>query len=316
MFVPKTPLDDQLHTHRDATFREVGAFGREVGWDIDFRQLDSGAPRIGARMLVGSHITVVGFRFGRAYHQRGFAPRDALNFGIPFEGSLDWHRNQVEVPQVLCFNGDSGFDAVSGAGFTGVTLSVPKNWLHETAAAFGMPVPDQVFDRRAGFAFMPSEATRKLTGQLRAVLTSGPRRFDTDWESDTTLELIAAALGDSKCNDTSTLNKRARAIKLALDFTDAHRGEAIRVRDICRETGVPWRTLDRAFRERFGVGPKAYLMRGRLCGARESLGGGPHDQRIVDVANAWGFWHMGQFARDYKRLFGELPSQTLDRGHT
>jgi len=29
------------------------------------------------------------------------------------------------------------------------------------------------------------------------------------------------------------------------------------------------------------------------------------------VANAWGFWHMGQFARDYRRLFGELPSDTL-----
>jgi AraC family ethanolamine operon transcriptional activator len=33
--------------------------------------------------------------------------------------------------------------------------------------------------------------------------------------------------------------------------------------------------------------------------------------RIADVANRWGFWHMGQFAADYRRQFGELPSETV-----
>ena len=32
---------------------------------------------------------------------------------------------------------------------------------------------------------------------------------------------------------------------------------------------------------------------------------------IRDIANRYGFWHMGQFAADYKKLFGELPSKTL-----
>jgi len=31
------------------------------------------------------------------------------------------------------------------------------------------------------------------------------------------------------------------------------------------------------------------------------------------MANRHGFWHMGQFAKDYKNLFGELPSQTLSK---
>jgi transcriptional regulator GlxA family with amidase domain len=35
--------------------------------------------------------------------------------------------------------------------------------------------------------------------------------------------------------------------------------------------------------------------------------------KIADAANAWGFWHMGQFAKDYRTLFGELPSQTRAR---
>ena len=35
--------------------------------------------------------------------------------------------------------------------------------------------------------------------------------------------------------------------------------------------------------------------------------------RVADVAAQWGFWHMGQFAADYRRRFGELPSETLRR---
>ena len=31
---------------------------------------------------------------------------------------------------------------------------------------------------------------------------------------------------------------------------------------------------------------------------------------IRDIANRYGFWHMGQFAADYKKLFGELLSKT------
>jgi AraC family ethanolamine operon transcriptional activator len=32
---------------------------------------------------------------------------------------------------------------------------------------------------------------------------------------------------------------------------------------------------------------------------------------VQDVAAAWGFWHMSQFATDYRKLFGLRPSDTL-----
>jgi AraC family ethanolamine operon transcriptional activator len=32
---------------------------------------------------------------------------------------------------------------------------------------------------------------------------------------------------------------------------------------------------------------------------------------VQDVAEAWGFWHLSQFATDYRRLFGKRPSETL-----
>ena len=34
---------------------------------------------------------------------------------------------------------------------------------------------------------------------------------------------------------------------------------------------------------------------------------------IIELAGVNGFWHMGQFAADYRRIYGQLPSETLNR---
>ena len=85
----------------------------------------------------------------------------------------------------------------------------------------------------------------------------------------------------------------------------------MKIQEICAFTGVASRTLERAFKEHFGMGPKAYQQRLRLNGARDALLAVGGDAVIADIANHWGFWHMGQFAKDYRALFGELPSETL-----
>ena len=45
----------------------------------------------------------------------------------------------------------------------------------------------------------------------------------------------------------------------------------------------------------------------------DAAGRDPSTTRVTDVANEWGFWHLGQFAADYRRHFGELPSETFER---
>ena len=59
--------------------------------------------------------------------------------------------------------------------------------------------------------------------------------------------------------------------------------------------------------------PKAYLQAQRLHGVRRELRVADTETVIADVAGRWGFWHMGQFAADYRRTFDQLPSETLLR---
>jgi len=77
-------------------------------------------------------------------------------------------------------------------------------------------------------------------------------------------------------------------------------------------TGVSDRTLEHAFRERFGITLKAYIRVHRLNSVNKILlQSDPSSTKINKIANSLGFWHMGQFAKDYQYYFGELPSATL-----
>ncbi len=97
----------------------------------------------------------------------------------------------------------------------------------------------------------------------------------------------------------------------ALEYLEAFPREAISVEQLCQVSACSMSTLERAFKEHFGVSPKRYLVISRLSGVRRTLLEGAQERSIGHIANDWDFWHMGQFAREYRQQFGELPSDTL-----
>ena len=76
--------------------------------------------------------------------------------------------------------------------------------------------------------------------------------------------------------------------------------------------GVPERTLRAAFQSCYGLSPVKYLRILRLHQARHLLLTHCPDQTsVTQIASEVGFWELGRFSRDYRKLFGELPSETL-----
>ena len=84
--------------------------------------------------------------------------------------------------------------------------------------------------------------------------------------------------------------------------------EALDVAALCVALGVPRRTLQYGFRAVLGVSPLQLLRCARLAAARRTLRRGGCG--VQDAAVRFGFAHFGAFARDYRTLFGELPSAT------
>jgi AraC-like DNA-binding protein len=64
-----------------------------------------------------------------------------------------------------------------------------------------------------------------------------------------------------------------------------------------------------------GTSPKHFLLMRRMQLARRDLGkADPKATTVTEVATRYGFWQFGQFAGQYKSIFGELPSVTLAGG--
>lgn len=111
---------------------------------------------------------------------------------------------------------------------------------------------------------------------------------------------------------TSTRSRRVTAIARACRFIDSRLGKPISLADLCRHCGVGVRTLEYGFRQLYDTTPIAFIKNQRLTRTHRLLTRA-HPASISETARRMGFTHMGQYAQDYRSLFGESPTMTLQR---
>lgn len=294
-------------------FPNVSALGELVGFELGFRQLDKGDPTVEATALVGKNVAATKMRFNCGFHQMGLPPAKMVTFGIPLVGLKNWFGREYRTSSILPFNHAGGIDGVSVQGFEAMTISTSADYLADVANTFRVSVPNWLLDPKPDFFIDRGKFTEHFRKLLNELLSDPAAELGQEFEDELVYTLLQASQNRRAQNDRSSYRQRARALDRALAYIADHQQEAITVRTMCSETLVPVRTLNRAFNERFGIGPKAYVNRSRLSAVREELLRSPPETKIIDIANRWGFWHLGQFARDYRALFGELPSQTAEK---
>ncbi len=104
-----------------------------------------------------------------------------------------------------------------------------------------------------------------------------------------------------------------RDLKRTIDYIRAHADQAITTEDLVAVSGVAGRTLYRHFRDVTGLSPMAYLRKVRFEQVRAELQQASPSHSITDLALKWGFRHAGRFSVEYRRIFGESPSETAGR---
>jgi AraC family ethanolamine operon transcriptional activator len=98
------------------------------------------------------------------------------------------------------------------------------------------------------------------------------------------------------------------------DYLQAYPNRVIQLSDLCQLTGSSARSVAHACQTILETSPMRYLKQLRLNQARILLREGTRDRTTVsECAHFAGFSHLGHFSADYRRMFGESPSQTLDR---
>lgn len=294
-------------------------------WDTDFRLLEGGAGSGELEAVVTRGSTIQRNRLGWKLHQRGAPPGRSFTFGLGVDAgqSLPWCGQHARDDWLLSFPVNGEYDSVSDASFHGYSLTFDEGLVRETARVLGGPsesepaLPTGVFN----FGRKRAEALRAMMRGIMRAARSGPdgevsEALANAIEQDL-LPAVLRALMRGHPAKPPTSRLRSIAVRRSTEFIEQAGGRPVTVRELCEVAGVSWRTLDYAFKDHFGVSPKRYLTVLRLNSAHQHLlASGPGERRVDRIGARWGFWHLGRFARDYRRLFGELPSETLQRART
>jgi AraC-like DNA-binding protein len=111
---------------------------------------------------------------------------------------------------------------------------------------------------------------------------------------------------------------RDRRLRRAQTYLLTQLEQPFRLSDLAEAMHCSGRSLQIVFAQVYGVGPREWFHVTRLNAVyRELRDRGAADTRIAEVAMRWGFNHLGRFSIEYRKLFGEKPSDTLERsrGH-
>lgn len=292
---------------------EPNQIANHTPWDLDFRQLSRGPAATSLSFRVGKTVTALSIAMQSDVHQNGEAPPAVITVGLPVQGTLSkWLGKEVPQNAMISFGSGQEFDGVSRAGFKAFTLSIPQDGVNRLAADFGIEVSVDVF--RPG-VFDLNDAmrpTKLLERKSMAFMAGDTPQVDLETEEDICLALLLTAVNSEMRHLTGPSRLRDLALRRALDLIEANTDQMLTVRKLCTESGASWPTLHRAFVEHFGIGPKSYLSNLRMTRVRSALLAADGDTGVTDIANSHDFWHMGQFASDYRKLFNRLPSEDLN----
>jgi len=180
------------------------------------------------------------------------------------------------------------------------------------------------------------DAPEKLTfeGPLSFEEGAGPSLFSTAWMfeeelgrpgasaswlitlRDTLLSglLLHARHTATPLLEAPPLRVAPGCVRRAEEFMAAHAAERISLADIVAAADVPERSLRAAFQASRGQSPMAVLRRHRMELARSQLAAPSPGTTVAQVVSALGLGNPGRFSIEYRKCYGESPSDTLDRG--
>ena len=290
--------------------------GEISGWDLDLRQLSRGSFNGEQHVLGLEHLQLMQVSFNRKLQQLGAPPEGYLAFGL-----LDHHchpftycGHEIGAEHVISFNQHDGFQAATHPGHHAYTIALSIEYLKEVSEFTG-----RGFDPEAEIApiFTPSARTNTWLTDTENLFARLKR--DGIQSSDTNLQNLQFELAYDVISAISTENNtlfpsgkgRRRVITRAIDYIEDNLDRDFSIQDLCIGSHTSWSTLGRAFKDEFGISPKDYILGSRLKHVRAMLRKPGQDTTVRDAATRWGFQHLSQFAKYYRAMFGELPSETL-----
>lgn len=294
-----------------------------VRWDHRLEQLGRGRFHGQIQFVDRDGLQLLDVSTNLDVRCRGARPPDTYTFSPIQQSNAKalWRGRSLRPGMINVVGPHHEMDHRTNGDYHHTAITVRRDLLDRASSALlGADAADLLGgDQAPQVDLRRSEAlAARLRADLRSLVSSGAAEPSPNGVGFDPSRLVAALLhtlaaGRIAGPFRTTPSHRRRVVREAEEFALAAPA-AVTVLQLCELTGVSERTLHYAFMEVTGLAPKAYLKTMRLNRVRAELTrASPGHDRIEAIARRHGFHRPGNFAADYRRLFGELPSQSLGR---
>ena len=301
-------------------FDDIDLFNHTIKeWDLQFLQLEKGKLKAGDIQFISP-----GFQLGyctadKKLEQTGTSPDGYWSFAFITGAPIIWKGIALLPDEVVVLRPGSEINGIGRSDFKVITIAFPEPILEQICEEHELPETMKII-RENDVIRIDKWEQYQFTSHLLKVLEEirlNPSLMDAPGDvelcnQEIPMKFCQLIEGPGRKKKIFTSYNREKIIKKSYQFLSESAGDPVNISDLCRINGVSERTLQYSFKEYYGISPKAYLKAKMLNKVHFALSqADPDITRVVEIAYQWGFWHMGQFAADYKRMFGKLPSETL-----
>lgn len=219
----------------------------------------------------------------------------------------------VQENEVMCRPGSCDFELVTPNDFDILGIVVDREMLNQAAKIQGRPLHESRLDQpRLRLAEGTMRGLRYVLDRLlRSDNTLVATRLSQDLVIMALLEVLQLHQPNSE-QSPSYVHRKAVVDRVKSHIAE-HGDAPVTMTELCELAHVSRRTLQYSFESILGISPLRFLRITRLNQVRRALRDAGGDVTVTTIATQWGFLHAGQFAHDYRQLFGECPSETLRR---
>ena len=292
----------------------------QQGWALQYEQLSPGQFKGRIHQVQLSEVTLLREDTSIALRQRGRLDDSVYGFAMALQDSSDLFFNGQRVPAhaIMCGKGDD-VDLTTPPHFTLIAVVVKRSLLN--------PLWERMYQKPLAhwlekqLVLQTTDIKAQILRDLQLTVLDqasalANRQHDEQalrqLRDEILMEWLEALPAQVDTSELPSLERRKKLVDRACELMLGHADEPLSILEVCSRVGTSRRKLNYCFQDVLGTTPIKYLRSLRLNGVRRALKQDAPGVTIQDIASHWGFWHLSQFAQDYKKLFGELPSATLN----
>lgn len=281
-------------------------------WDFTYNQMSKGQLQctieevtIEDLLLYSEHLNTAAFQMGGCY-------KNYLNIGF-FSNSAIYMGNPVSKFELISLRPEDEILLMTPENSKFHSLSIPLRYFNDE-----IPIGSQ----QSTILKMASyqKFSNSLQHLFQYIFTKDTTSINEQHTSEFKRNILdvayhyAYSMDDCFYKTNVNRNKALKIVKKIIKEVYLNPDIQFTIEELCMISNTSRRSLYYCFEYVTGESPHTFIKFLKLNAVRQKIQqSSPKVKNIHEIAYDWGFWHLSNFSGDYKKLFHELPSQTLNQ---